>query len=435
MASDNGMQQERLSKEQPQRKPKKFDLGSDVDKEEIFTYPYLTDDSTTDCIKEHGRIMIIIRGPNSTLKATLSEMIQKRYPTAQHCCADHYFTKTFSPPDRTKDTLTLAHGYCEKKVEAACQKNESPIVVQNTHIRKSELQKYLDMASEYNYTVIMAITLYKFNITPEALEAINPDGLNLRYFRNRLRQWEDIPPVFTGWFLGSDDATYVLKLLQTTLPVLLSDGKFCRVFDFFDDDGLWNYFDARRNLYCMAGYSYNKFLMKRYYLSDLVQECYGKSYCITIQGYLVTTSAIMGIVQIDEEMSQLVLEEKSDVKDDTLSVLLTSLDLSSNKYKDTVPFDHKNSESGKTAALEDWLDETIDTKTCRLIHLAQKRLEPFTIREVEEQFSNTMRSLSEDLQYDECEGGVQTCRLSDDKWLIKLPQKLTVKTIFTGLYI
>lgn len=94
---------------------KKFALGSDVDKEEIFDYPYLTDEKTISFIKEHGRVMIIIRGPNSTLKATLSEMITTLYPTAQHCCADHYFSKTFSPPDRNKDTLKLAHRYCQKK--------------------------------------------------------------------------------------------------------------------------------------------------------------------------------------------------------------------------------------------------------------------------------------------------------------------------------
>lgn len=94
---------------------KKFKLGCDIDKEEIFTYPYLIDDDTVSFIKKHNRIMFIIRGPNSTLKATLSDMIKEKYSAAQLCCADHYFKETFSGVRRTKENLSLSHIYCEKK--------------------------------------------------------------------------------------------------------------------------------------------------------------------------------------------------------------------------------------------------------------------------------------------------------------------------------
>lgn len=46
-------------------------------------------------------------------------------------------------------------------------KRESPIIVQNTHMRKFELQIYLDLAAIYNYVVVMAITLYKFDVTAQ----------------------------------------------------------------------------------------------------------------------------------------------------------------------------------------------------------------------------------------------------------------------------
>lgn len=427
--------QQELTNVSTKRKQKKFDLGCDVDKEEIFTYPYLADVETTAYIKDHGRIMIIIRGPNSTLKATLSEMILNEYPTAQHCCADHYFSKTFNAPDRTRDTLKLSHIYCEKKVQAACVKKESPIIVQNTHIRKFEFQKYIDMASKYNYTVIMAITLYKFNVTAEALDAISPDGLNVQYFRNRLRQWEDLPPLFTGWFLSPEDESHVLKLLQTTLPALLSDGKFCHVFDIYDIDGMWKYFVARKKLYCVAGYSSDKYTMKNYYLSDMVQECYGKSYSISILGYLVTASTIMGIVKVTDEMSQLVLKEKKNTKDN-LFPQFNSLDLNSNDYKATILIDHKNEKDGKSPMLEDWQeDEEINTETCRLLHLAQKRFEPFDVHDIEENFFTILGSLTQDLQYTELENDIHVCRLADNKWILKPSKKIGVKTIFTGLYV
>lgn len=57
----------------------------------------------------------------------------------------------------------------------------------------------------------------------------------MQYFRNRLRQWEDIPPLFTAWFLSPADTAFLLKSLQGTLSTLLDDGKFCRVFDCYDN--------------------------------------------------------------------------------------------------------------------------------------------------------------------------------------------------------
>lgn len=56
------------------------------------------------------------------------------------------------------------------RVKNACQSNCHPIIVKNTHMKKFELQKYLDYAAEYNYTVIMAVTLHKFKVTPEVIE-------------------------------------------------------------------------------------------------------------------------------------------------------------------------------------------------------------------------------------------------------------------------
>lgn len=97
------------------KKQRKFPLGCDASKEEIFDYPYLSDKDTISFVKDHGQVMFIIRGPNSTMKATLSEMIRVQYPSAKHCCADHYFTETFSSKSRTKDSLRLSHEFCQKK--------------------------------------------------------------------------------------------------------------------------------------------------------------------------------------------------------------------------------------------------------------------------------------------------------------------------------
>ncbi|GFX38373.1 uncharacterized protein TNCV_2343491 [Trichonephila clavipes] len=60
--------------------------------------------------------MFLIRGPPGTGKATLSEMINEKYPKAAFCCADDYFKNSFASPTRSKDSLKLSHEYCQNKI-------------------------------------------------------------------------------------------------------------------------------------------------------------------------------------------------------------------------------------------------------------------------------------------------------------------------------
>lgn len=94
---------------------KKYSLGSDVDKEVVFDFHFLMQEDTVSYIKEHGKIMFILRGPPSTGKATLSEMLTSTYPDAAFCCADSYFKNSFTSPVRTKATTGASHEFCEKK--------------------------------------------------------------------------------------------------------------------------------------------------------------------------------------------------------------------------------------------------------------------------------------------------------------------------------
>lgn len=93
----------------------KFMLGSDVDKDLVFDFQFLLNEETVSFIQEHSKVMFLIRGPPSTGKATLSEMITEKYPKATFCCADHYFKNSFNSPSRTRESLKLSHDYCARK--------------------------------------------------------------------------------------------------------------------------------------------------------------------------------------------------------------------------------------------------------------------------------------------------------------------------------
>ncbi|KFM72369.1 NEDD4-binding protein 2-like 1, partial [Stegodyphus mimosarum] len=152
---------------EPESRRKKYIPGSDADSEDIFQYPFTMESGTINFIKNHGHIMFIVRGPPGSGKNTLSKMLAECYASAVVCCADDYFNDQFSRPVRCKESLAASHKYCKKKVSDACKKNRHPIIVQNTHMRKFEFQPYLDLAAEFDYTVIMAITTHKFEISPE----------------------------------------------------------------------------------------------------------------------------------------------------------------------------------------------------------------------------------------------------------------------------
>ncbi|XP_054721121.1 2',3'-cyclic-nucleotide 3'-phosphodiesterase-like [Uloborus diversus] len=411
---------------------KKYPLGSDVDKEEVFDFPYIVHEDTVSFIQEHGRIMFIIRGPPSTGKATLSDMILKKYPNSSYCCADRYFNRSF-PNERTRESIKESHEYCQKKAEAACLNNQSPIIIQNTHIRKWEMQYYLDLAAVHNYTIIMAVTLYKFDVTLEALEKNNTDGLTLEYFKGRMRKWSDVMPNFTGWFLCPQDSYYLLYSVREIFEALLGDGKFCSVFDAYNIDDIFARFKARRLLFCLAKHSKYFHEMKKYYLSDTVQESYGKMFEITVKGYLISSSSIVGITEVSQEMEPLIMKNN----DDELDIPVHALRIDNNicEYSKSIPFE-KSSEVSKTAILNDWDDgEDISLCSCNFIDIAHNDDTLFDFPKLQQQLTDAALLMKDErTQSVELENGVLSYRLPNNEWLVKAPQKITFKSIFTGLY-
>ncbi|GFU74283.1 2',3'-cyclic-nucleotide 3'-phosphodiesterase [Trichonephila clavipes] len=93
----------------------KYVPGSDVDSGDIFLFPFTTDEVSIKFIKEHGRIMFIIRGPPGTGKDSLTNMLVDCYSKSQIFSADSYFSNTFSRGSRDRGSLVASHDYCQKK--------------------------------------------------------------------------------------------------------------------------------------------------------------------------------------------------------------------------------------------------------------------------------------------------------------------------------
>lgn len=170
-----------------------------------------------------------------------------------------------------------------------------------------------------------------------------------------------------------------------------------------------------------------------------MQTYYGKTYYITISGYLITQTEIIGIVHINEEMTYLELKN-SNHSEKNICEQFNSMELNDNinEYRVVHPFFNENVESEAISVeLEDWLkDETIDLKNCRLIHIAQRKTdtEPFDVRKVKDMFFKRLDSLTDEINFITFDD-ISIVRLPENEWLVKLPQKMKVKTLFTGLYV
>lgn len=427
---------------------KKFLPGSDAYAEDIFDFPFLEDTATIQYIQNHGKIMFIVRGPPGTGKNTLKQLIIQHYKGIP-CSADDYFTKTFNSAMRTRDSMKKSHEYCHRKVKQECAKGTHPVIVSNTHMKRFEMQDYLNFAADYGYTVIITNTMDKFEVSPEILARSNTKGLTKEYFERRLLQFENVYPILTGWFLCLDDAYFILNQLQSALSALLGDGKFCRVFNAFDNDELLGRYQAKEVLFSIAGYSKNSpFELEDYYQSAEVKASYGKSFRIVIQAFLITESDILAIVQSDDSIKHLVFETDSaqnfQADEDDMNDILNrfqSLSLKNTYNFKTIPLKNDFLKEIKSAVLEDSASDILTIKKSSFIHLAQKGMNPYSVWKNMCLFKNSFSGCTNSsggLLLDsasELEGGYKMFRLQKDRWLVKPPKNISVSTIFTGLYI
>ncbi len=126
-------------------------------------FPFLQNPDTVTFIKM-SKIMILIKGLPGSGKSHLAREISKVYRDCVICCADN-----LRPPDLKnpypKDVLTASHKRCTDVAEEAAKKGVHVIVVDNSNLRQWEMQPYLNIAKEYNYTEIVAEpkTSWKWN--------------------------------------------------------------------------------------------------------------------------------------------------------------------------------------------------------------------------------------------------------------------------------
>ncbi|XP_023213442.1 NEDD4-binding protein 2-like 2 isoform X4 [Centruroides sculpturatus] len=229
----------------------KYVPNDDVPPEKVFDFVYLTDKDTIEYLKNHGRIAFVIRGFPGTWKDVLRDLLFDAYKNSVACSADYYFLLPFAP-ERNKETLQKSHDWCKERLEEYCRQNKPVVIVKNSHIRSWEIEFYLNVLRGNCYTVLISETTRKFQVNTKVLEKSNAKGLKRYYFEERLRQWEEVVPWFTGWFLSPADGKWIFEKAQEILLTFSESKDFKEIY--LNPENIIKKFSAEAVIFCIAAY-------------------------------------------------------------------------------------------------------------------------------------------------------------------------------------
>lgn len=117
-----------------------------------------------------------MRGLPGSGKSTIVRSITSTYPGCVVCSADDYFMKDgVYKFDGTQ--LSYAHSACQEKAKTACCDGVAVVVIDNTNIRRWEMNFYLELARHNDYVVVPVQPKTAWRLNPVELAKRNKHGL------------------------------------------------------------------------------------------------------------------------------------------------------------------------------------------------------------------------------------------------------------------
>ncbi|UYV67526.1 hypothetical protein LAZ67_5001117 [Cordylochernes scorpioides] len=201
------------------RERKRIPLSSKDRLEDITTFDFISKQETINFLNANGRIVFCIRGFPGSGKRHLREFMAKKYPDADIFSAKFY--PLFSDKE-IQNNRKPSHIWCEELLIEALKNGQSPIILVNSFIREFELETYFEILRAYACTIIMMDTSQVLKFGFKDLVQTTSQNLKTFYFRDRLPQWCDYVPWYTGWFLNPADSD---ELFRYSIKVLDWNGR------------------------------------------------------------------------------------------------------------------------------------------------------------------------------------------------------------------
>ena len=176
----------------------------------------LTDRSSIQFVQS-SLTMLILRGLPGSGKSSLVGRILKTYPQAEVCSADAYFTHADGSYQYDRDKIKEAHIFSQEKAEALCRDACNLVIVDNTHVKRWELQPYLNIATKFRYSVVILEPQTPWAKDPEQLAMRNSHDVKANVIRKKLKEWQEIRPRYFCWQLNLADSHLLLNQAKTIL--------------------------------------------------------------------------------------------------------------------------------------------------------------------------------------------------------------------------
>ena len=154
--------------------------------------------------------MLILRGLPGSGKSSLVGRILKTYPQAEVCSADTYFTQADGSYQYDRDKIKEAHIFSQEKAEALCKDACNLVIVDNTNVKRWELQPYLNIATRFRYSVVILEPQTPWAKDPEQLALRNSHQVKENVIRKKLKEWQEIRPRYFCWQLNLADSHLLL---------------------------------------------------------------------------------------------------------------------------------------------------------------------------------------------------------------------------------
>ena len=190
--------------------------GKEKEFQEHSRLSILTDRSSIQFVQS-SLTMLILRGLPGSGKSSLVGRIRKTYPQAEVCSADAYFTHADGSYQYDRDKIKEAHIFSQEKAEALCRDACNLVIVDNTHVKRWELQPYLNIATKFRYSVVILEPQTPWAKDPEQLAMRNSHNVKANVIRKKLKEWQEIRPRYFCWQLNLADSHLLLNQAKTIL--------------------------------------------------------------------------------------------------------------------------------------------------------------------------------------------------------------------------
>lgn len=183
--------------------------------DETLNFPFLLDQKTINYVQQ-AKVMFIMRGLPGSGKSSIVERISNVYRNSAVCSADLFFMcDGVYKWDHSK--LSEAHNTCQEKAKAHCENGTPVVIIDNTNIKKWEMNRYLQFASENSYPVVIVEPKTPWKNDPVKLAQFNSHGVTEDLINSKLKSFDQVFPLYFGWFLNENQSDYLINIAMECL--------------------------------------------------------------------------------------------------------------------------------------------------------------------------------------------------------------------------